>query len=64
MRIDGGLADRRRHAIDELLRGGMLETLGLIVDAIPCVAQRACEIGFDDAMPAEHARRRFAQPGG
>jgi hypothetical protein len=57
VRIDGRLADGCRHSIDQLLRRRVLETLGLVVHSIPGVSKGAREIGFDDAMAAEHAQR-------
>src|SRR5262249_8431616 len=49
VRIRRGLADRRGHAIDQLVRCGMLELLGFVVHAIPRIAERSREIRLDDA---------------
>src|SRR5690348_15397755 len=57
VRIDRRLADRRRHAIDELVRCRMLQPLGLVVHEIPRVAERAREVRLDHAMAANRAER-------
>ena len=39
VRIGRRLADRRGHAIDQLVRRGVLESLGLLVNAVPRIAK-------------------------
>ena len=58
VRIRRRLADRGRHSIHQLIRRGMLETLGLIVHAVPRIMQRAREVRFNHAMTPERAKCR------
>ena len=60
VRIGRRLADRGRHAIDQLVRRGVLQALRFVVHEIPGIAERRREIGFDDAVAAERAQRGAA----
>src|SRR5436190_1298220 len=54
------IAERRRHALDQLLRRGMLQVLRLVMDAIPRIAEHLGEIALEDAMAAQGAQRGAA----
>src|SRR5436309_2035780 len=57
MRISLRMADRSRHAIDQLVGRRMLHPLGLVMDAIPGIAECMRQIRFDDAVAADRAQR-------
>jgi hypothetical protein len=50
----------RRHAVDQLVRHGVLEALGLGMHAAPVVTQVLHEVELEDAVAADHAQRRPA----
>jgi hypothetical protein len=52
VRILGGFTEQAGHAIDELIGGGMLESFGLIVYAVPGVPEDTHEKQLDYAVPA------------
>ena len=58
VRIVPWLAQRIRHAPDQLLRHRMLQLLGLDVDVAPVVAQLAREVRFENAVTTDHLQRR------
>src|SRR4029078_12396074 len=58
VRIGQRIPDRRGHSVDELIRRRMLQSLGLAAHAIPPIAERARQIGFEDAVTSNRAERR------
>src|SRR5687767_11945299 len=56
--IESGITERGRHALDELVGHGVLESLGLVVYGVPAVAEERDEIRLDDPVAADHAERR------
>src|SRR5689334_16494715 len=56
VRIRRRLADRLRHAVDQFVRANVLQTLGFIMNPVPGIPKRFCEIRFDDAMSPDRAK--------
>ena len=59
VRIGGGMTERGRHALNEIIGRGVLEALGFVVHAIPGIPEDAGEIRLEDAMTANGAQRRL-----
>ena len=57
VRIVLRLPQRGRHALDELVRHGVLEPLGLGVHAAPVVSQMLRQVHLQDAVAADHLQR-------
>ena len=60
VRIVARLAECIRHPLDQLFGHRMLEPLGFDVHVTPVVTKFAGEIGFEDAMAANHLQRGAA----
>ena len=58
--VHRGVAEHRRHPLDQRVGDGMLQPLGLVVDRVPGVAQERDEIGLDQPVPPDHPERGAA----
>jgi hypothetical protein len=50
-----GFAENGGDPVDQLIGGGVLEAFGLVVNAVPGVAERIDEKCLDNAVSADHA---------
>ena len=64
VRIGPGIAEEGIDAIDEQIRGGVFEGLGLVMDFVPPVAQRLDEERLDQPVPSHHRQGDGLAPGG
>ena len=60
MWIDGRMPQRDRHPLDQRVRHGMLQPLGLRVDGIPAVAEELDQVRLDEPVAADHPERGAA----
>ena len=58
VRIDARVAQRRRHPLDQRVRHGVLQPLGLVVDGVPGVTEEGDEIGLDQPVPPDGPQGR------
>ena len=54
--IDGRMPQRNRHTLDQRVRHGMLQPLGLRVDGVPAVAEEPDQVRLDEAVAADHPK--------
>ena len=55
MRIAGGMSQDRIEPLQQPLRDGVLELLGLSMHLIPAEAEPGDQVGLQDAVTADHA---------
>jgi hypothetical protein len=60
VRVERRIAQRSGHAVDQLVRRGVLQPLGLGVHAVPRIAEHRREVALDDAVAAQRAQRGAA----
>ena len=61
VRIDGRMAQRRGHPLDQGVRDGVLQPLGLVVHGVPASSPRNCDqVGLDEPVTAHHPERGAA----
>src|SRR4029450_12826663 len=56
VRIETGIAQRFRHALDQYLGHGVLETLSLLMDGFPTGAEEGDQVCLDDSVTADGAK--------
>ena len=56
VRIETGIAQRFRHALDQYFGHGVLETLSLLMDGFPTVAEEGDQVCLDDSVTADGAK--------
>jgi len=56
VRIEAGIAQRFRHALDQHVGHGVLETLSLLMDGFPTVAEEGDQVCLDDSVTADGAK--------
>ena len=61
VRVGGWVAHGLGHAVDQFVRGGVLEAFGLLVHVVPAEAEVPDQVGLDDAVTPQHPQC-FAVP--
>jgi hypothetical protein len=52
------VAQGSSHPLDQRIRHGMLQPLGLLVHSVPGVSQEFDQVSLDEPMAANHSERR------
>ena len=58
MGIDSGVAESRGHPLDHRVRHRVLQAFGFRVHRIPGIPEKLHQIGLDQPMAPDHAKRR------
>ena len=62
--IHGRVAQHGGHPLDQRVRDGVLQPLGLVVHRVPGVAEECDQVGLDQPVAPEHAERGAPALGG